>query len=103
MCWLMHALAALMYSMVLGPAFSISFHEESLHLSAQIIHVHCVKWLLWASQLFPVALKSNNGIPWKTKLSIFEKYIRSQSRYNRASRVVEGGTEYTVRYCHRKN
>ena len=26
----------------------------------------------------------------------------SQSRYNRASRVVEGGTEYIVRYCHKK-
>ena len=35
-------------------------------------------------------------------------YIKSQdiiihNRYNRASRVVEGGTEYTVRYCHKKN
>ena len=27
----------------------------------------------------------------------------SQSRYNRASRVVEGGTEYIMRYCHKKD
>ena len=31
------------------------------------------------------------------------KTYHSQSICNRASRVVEGGTEYIVNYCHRKD